>query len=90
MMCLGGIMWSGIKSVYFGVPTNMVESITGFDEGFKQNWMDEFKKRGITVYGNIDVDTGEQVLRDYVSQQHPIYNPKRKEYIKRYLTLYKS
>jgi len=78
IMCLGGIMWSGIKSVYFGVPSNMVESITGFDEGFKQNWMDEFKKRGITVYGNIAADSGAQVLQDYVSQQHPIYNPKRK------------
>ena len=77
MMCLGGIMWSGIKSVYFGVPSNMVESITGFDEGFKPNWMDEFKKRGITVYGNIAPDAGAKVLQDYVSQQHTIYKPGR-------------
>lgn len=43
MMCLGGIMWSGIKAVYFGVPSQRVEEITGFDEGFKPNWFDEFK-----------------------------------------------
>ena len=36
-------MWSGIKAVYFGVPSKRVEEITGFDEGFKPNWFDEFK-----------------------------------------------
>lgn len=77
MMCLGGIMWSGVRAVYFGVPSNLVERITGFDEGFKSNWMDEFKKRGIIVCGNIDVDAGAKILQDYVSHHHPIYKPKR-------------
>lgn len=31
MMCIGGIMWSGIKEVYYGVPSKSVEKITGFD-----------------------------------------------------------
>lgn len=75
MMCLGGIMWSGIKSVYYGVPSNRVTKITGFDEGFKQNWHNEFKKRGITVYGQIEQQAGEQVLKDYVNQKHIIYKP---------------
>lgn len=78
MMCLGGIMWSGIKSVYFGVPSAVVESITGFDEGFKPNWMDEFKKRGITVYGNIEADAGAKILKDYKKLNRIVYNPKRK------------
>ena len=39
--------------------------ITGFDEGFKPNWFEEFQKRGITVYGNIEQDAGEKVLADY-------------------------
>ena len=25
IMCLGGIMWSGIKAVYYGVPSKVVE-----------------------------------------------------------------
>ena len=33
IMCAGAIMWSGIKTVYFGVPSSEVERITGFDEG---------------------------------------------------------
>ena len=77
MMCLGSIMWSGIKAVYYGVPSNRVSKITGFDEGFKPNWLSEFKKRGITVYGQIETDAGEQVLKDYVKQGHTVYRPKR-------------
>ena len=49
MMCIGGIMWSGIKAVYYGVPSQRVEEITGFDEGFKPNWFEEFKNRAISV-----------------------------------------
>lgn len=77
MMCLGAIMWSGIKAVYYGVPSERVTKITGFDEGFKQNWYNEFKKRGITVYGQIETDAGEQVLKDYVVHGHTVYKPKR-------------
>ncbi len=77
MMCLGGIMWSGIKAVYYGVPSSRVTKITGFDEGFKPDWFKEFKKRGITVYGQIETDAGEKVLKDYVSQGHTVYKPKR-------------
>lgn len=77
MMCLGGIMWSGIKAVYYGVPSSRVTKITGFDEGFKPDWFKEFKKRGITVYGQIETDAGEKVLKDYVSAGHTVYKPQR-------------
>ena len=66
MMCLGGILWSGIKEVYFGVPSDHVEKITGFDEGFKPDWFNEFEKRGITVYGNIALAEGRKALKEYV------------------------
>lgn len=77
MMCLGGIMWSGIKAVYYGVPSKRVEEITGFDEGFKPDWFNEFKKRGITAYGNIAQEIGEAVLHDYVKQGNTVYKPER-------------
>ena len=77
MMCLGGIMWSGIKAVYYGVPSKRVEEITGFDEGFKPNWFEEFKSRGITVYGNIAQEIGETVLNEYVSSGNKVYQPER-------------
>ena len=77
IMCLGGIMWSGIEAVYYGVPSKRVEQITGFDEGFKPNWLEEFKKRGITVYGEIEVEDGEAVLADYVNLGKHVYKPSR-------------
>ncbi|MBR1604870.1 MAG: nucleoside deaminase [Alphaproteobacteria bacterium] len=77
LMCLGGIMWSGIKEVYYGVPSKIVEEITGFDEGFKPDWLTEFKKRGITVYGNIEIEAGKKVLQEYISKQYIVYKPTR-------------
>lgn len=77
IMCLGGILWSGIKNVYYGVTSKRVEEITGFDEGFKPDWHQEFKRRGITVYGNIAPDAGEEVLNQYVSSGRTVYKPER-------------
>lgn len=77
MMCIGGIMWSGIKHVYYGVSSKIVEKITGFDEGFKPNWFKEFKNRGITVYGNIESSIGEKALQEYVNSGKTIYKPTR-------------
>lgn len=77
MMCLGGIMWSGIKEVYYSVPSKKVEEITGFDEGFKPNWFDEFKKRGITVYGQIATRLGEDALYQYINDGKKVYKPSR-------------
>lgn len=77
IMCAGAIMWSGIKTVYFSVPSKDVEKITGFDEGYKPNWVNEFKKRNIKVYGNIESDIGKKVLSDYVQSAGKIYKPSR-------------
>ncbi len=77
IMCLGGIMWAGIKEVYYGVPSARVEAITGFDEGFKPDWQNEFKKRGIKVYGNIEPQIGENVLLKYVNSGKKIYKPNK-------------
>jgi tRNA(Arg) A34 adenosine deaminase TadA len=76
-MCLGGIMWSGIKNIYYGVPSETVEKLTGFDEGFKPNWHDEFKQRGITVYGNIEPEAGEKALKNYMENGLTVYKPAR-------------
>lgn len=75
MMCVGGILWSGISRVVYGVSTEAVERITGFDEGFKPNWQKEFERRGIAVSGPILPELGESVLDEYMSHQGVIYSP---------------
>ena len=77
IMCVGAIMWSGIKEIYYGVPTKTVEKVTGFDEGFKPHWFKEFKKRGIVVYGNIQTEVGKQKLLNYINDGNEIYKPTR-------------
>ena len=77
MMCIGAIMWSGIKNVFYGIPSKKVEEITGFDEGFKPDWIEEFRKRGITVYGNIEPELGEKALKEYIKNGHKVYKPER-------------
>ena len=76
-MCIGGIMWSGIKEVYYGVPSKDVEKITGFDEDFKPHWFKEFKKRGIVVYGNIEPSLGKRELFRYKNAGKEVYKPSR-------------
>ena len=77
IMCVGAIMWSGIKEVYYGIPSKTVKKISGFDEGFKPNWFKEFKNRGIVVYGNIEPELGERALFKYMSDGKEIYKPSR-------------
>ena len=77
IMCTGAIIASGIKELYYGVPSKSVEKITGFDEGFKPDWFEEFKKRGIVVYGNIEPELGEYELDKYVKEGKIIYKPTR-------------
>lgn len=77
MMCLGGILWCGIERVVYGVSTADVERITGFDEGFKPKWHEEFVKRGIEVVGPLLEDLGRSVLADYVRRAGIVYHCKR-------------
>ena len=77
MMCMGGILWSGIRKVVYGVPSDRVEAITGFDEGFKPDWKREFAKRGIEVVGPVTVEEGEAVHREYVRRGNTVYVPDR-------------
>jgi tRNA(Arg) A34 adenosine deaminase TadA len=77
MMCLGGILWCGIERVVYGVSTADVERITGFDEGFKPKWREEFAKRGIEVVGPLLEDLGRSVLADYVRHAGLIYQSRR-------------
>lgn len=76
IMCIGAIMWSGIKNVYYGLPSKDVEKISGFIEGYKPNWEEYFKKIGINVVGSIETEACKKVLENYVKSNNIIYKPK--------------
>lgn len=75
VMCMGAIMWSGIKRIFYGVNSADVEAITGFDEGFKPGWFDAFAKRGIEVYGEIEPEAGKKILKEYMAKGKEVYKP---------------
>ncbi|MBF4595731.1 nucleoside deaminase [Curtobacterium flaccumfaciens] len=49
-MCLGALIWSGIRHLEFAARGADVEAITGFDEGpVPEDWAQQLERRGITV-----------------------------------------
>lgn len=53
VMCFGGTLWSGVKSLRYGAPGTLASEI-GFDEGDKvENWQESLRRRGIAVEGPI-------------------------------------
>lgn len=77
IMCVGAIMWSGIKNVYYGAYSKDVEAITGFDEGYKPNWEQEFVKRNIKVVGGIQAEANKKALCKYIEKGNYVYNPNK-------------
>ena len=77
-MCFGAIPWSGIRKLTVSVPGDLVEKLTGFDEGpIHPDWQNELRNRGIAVNENVMVEEGAAVLRDFGSSGQPVYNGRR-------------
>ncbi len=73
-MCLGAILWSGVKSVACGARTSDAEKV-GFDEGPKlDTWPEELEKRGITVFRDIEREAAIKPLQNYLRNGGAIYN----------------
>ncbi len=76
-MCLGAIVWSGIRKVVCGARDEDARSI-GFDEGPKPpDWVRALEERGIEVHRDILRDQARAVLVHYQESGGPIYNPRR-------------
>ena len=74
-MCLGAILWSGVKRVVWSASSEAARQI-GFDEGpvFKSSW-EYLKNKGIKVKGGLLKEKAERVLKDYLEKNGIIYNP---------------
>lgn len=75
IMCLGGVIWSGVKEVVFSADTTDVETLTGFDEGpVPQDYETQLQLRGIHVISKVCQDKGRAVLKLYRDEAGFIYN----------------
>lgn len=75
IMCLGGVIWSGIKEVIYSADTIDVESLTGFDEGpVPKDYDHQLLKRGINVIPCLCQEQGRAVLKLYKDTGGYIYN----------------
>lgn len=77
-MCLGAVVWSGVRSLLFAGEGEEVHRITGFDEGpVSPNWRRELGERGIDVGDGLLRAEACQVLTDYARSGASAYNPTR-------------
>lgn len=76
-MCLGAILWSGVKRVVSGACDEDARRI-GFDEGPKPlSWVAELERRNVRVLTEVGRAEAAAVLDAYAAAGGPIYNANR-------------
>ena len=77
-MCLGSVVWSGVREVLASAQPEDVENIVGFDEGPAPGDYDQqLEKRGISSNPSLLREEGCEVLQRYVELEGGVYNPSR-------------
>ena len=74
LMCCGAVLWSGIRRLVYAATDADVRAI-GFDEGPKHpHWIDELRRRGIEVVGEVLRPQAQSVLAAYRDRGGVVYN----------------
>ena len=77
-MCLGSVVWSGVREVLASAQPEDVENIVGFDEGpAPADYDQQLEKRGISIIPSFLREEGCEVLQRYVDLKGVVYNPSR-------------
>ena len=77
-MCLGSVVWSGVREVLASAQPEDVENIVGFDEGpAPADYDQQLEKRGISIIPSFLREEGCAVLHRYVELEGVVYNPSR-------------
>ncbi len=73
-MCLGGILWSGVRRMVCGAPAASARAI-GFDEGpvYPESY-GYLENSGIEVVRGLLADEAHTIIVDYRDRDGPIYN----------------
>ncbi len=79
-MCLGAVLWSGVRSLVIAGAGPEVEQITGFDEGpMPADWRMELANRGITLTEDILREEALADFRIFAASQAIVYNARQGE-----------
>ena len=74
-MCLGAVLWSGVRSLVIAGDGPELEEITGFDEGpVHPQWVRELNDRDIEVVNNILRDEAIAAYREFAASESFVYN----------------
>lgn len=78
-MCYGAILWSGVTRLVIAGEGDIVEELTGFDEGpMRDDWKEQFARRGIDVRTDVLRDEAVAVFRAYGERADAtVYNGRR-------------
>ncbi len=64
--CYGGTLWSGVRTLVVAGDGPELEELTGFDEGpVREDWADQFERRGIRVVSGVLREEALQVFAEY-------------------------
>lgn len=75
VQCYGATMWSGVRSLVVAGEGDLLEELTGFDEGpMVEDWADQFERRGIRVTSGVGFDDAVAVYRAYGASDAIVYN----------------
>ena len=76
-MCLGAVVWSGVRRLVCGARDSDAREI-GFDEGPKPNdWIGALETRGIAVLQDVARSDAVAVLKYYVDRGGLVYNARQ-------------
>ncbi|AUG28239.1 MULTISPECIES: nucleoside deaminase [Microbacterium] len=75
VQCYGATMWSGVRSLVVAGEGDLLEELTGFDEGpMVDDWAAQFERRGIRVRTGVGYDDAVAVYRAYGASDAVVYN----------------
>lgn len=77
-MCLGAVLWSGVRSLVIAGDGPELEAITGFDEGpVHPDWRAELKKRGIGLVENVLKEKAIEAYKEFSASKAIVYNARQ-------------
>ena len=74
-MCLGSLIWAGVRGLLIGASKEHTERLAGFDEGpVHPNWKEELASRGISVRDGLLSEEACAVFKTYMEKGGRVYN----------------